>query len=153
MKIDIPGIGLLMIDTVILDLNGTLAVDGKVIEGAAERIQQLKEQSMAMYLFTGNSNGNGAEVAKQLGLKLFIAEDGHAKAEEAKKLHPDTTATIGNGRIDLELFRSVRLRIATLQAEGIYAPLLLNTDIVVPSINDALDLFLHKTRLIGTFRK
>jgi soluble P-type ATPase len=153
MNIDIPGIGLLMIDTVILDLNGTLAVDGKVIEGAAERIQKLKELSMAMYLFTGNSNGNGAEVAKQLGLKLFIAADGHAKAEEAKKLQPDTTATIGNGRIDLELFRIVRLRIATLQAEGIYATLLLNTDIVVPSINDALDLFLHKKRLIGTLRK
>ncbi|GEM_PF-3859298 len=43
MKIDIPGNGLLTIETIILDLNGTLCVGGKPVSGVASRIQKLSK--------------------------------------------------------------------------------------------------------------
>jgi len=44
MKIDIPGNGPLVIETIILDLNGTLCVGGKLVPGVKERIQELREK-------------------------------------------------------------------------------------------------------------
>jgi hypothetical protein len=38
MQFNIPGREVLEITTIILDLNGTLAIDGKIIEGVKERL-------------------------------------------------------------------------------------------------------------------
>ncbi len=153
MNISIPGHEPFAIETIILDLNGTLTIDGVVIEGVRERIAAIREQGMRLFLFTGDTNGNAAEIARELQLEMRVTKDSAAKAEEAKKLNPETAATIGNGRIDLELFKTVRLRILTLQAEGVHPHTLLASDIIVPSINDALDLFLKPKRLVATLRK
>ncbi|HEV7454499.1 MAG TPA: hypothetical protein VGO07_04540, partial [Candidatus Saccharimonadales bacterium] len=61
--------------------------------------------------------------------------------------------SIGNGLIDLELMKVVKLRIVTLQAEGVHIQTMLNSDIVIPTINDALDLFIDGQRLVATLRK
>ncbi|TSC78624.1 MAG: haloacid dehalogenase [Candidatus Peregrinibacteria bacterium Gr01-1014_25] len=153
MQYNIPGQEPLTIETLILDLNGTLAIDGKLIDGVRERIKELREQAMRIVLFTGDTNGNAAGIADELQLEVHVTKDALAKADEAKKLRPETAAAIGNGRIDLELFQTVRLRILTLQAEGVHRDTLLASDIIVPSINDALDLFLKPKRLIATMRK
>ena len=49
--------------------------------------------------------------------------------------------------------KMVKLRVVTLQAEGVHVQTLLNSDIVVPNINDALDLLIDSQRLIATLRK
>lgn len=152
MKLEIPGEKKpLVIDSLILDLNGTLAIDGILIEGVAERIQALQE-IVKLFLFTGDTHGNARKIADELGLEVRITKGADEKASEAMKLTPETCATIGNGKIDEKLFKLVRLSIATLQAEGVHLDTLLAADIVVPSINDALDLFLHEARLIATLR-
>lgn len=152
MNISIPGYAPFDIETIILDLNGTLAIDGKLIEGVKERIAALRERAIRLFLFSGDTQGNAADIARELQLEFRVTKDAIAKAEEAKKLKPKTAATIGNGRIDVELFKAVRLRILTLQAEGVHPEALLNADVIVPSINDALDLFLKPKRLIATMR-
>lgn len=153
MHLSIPGYDPFDIETIILDLNGTLTIDGKLIDGVKERIAALRERSMRLFLFSGDTQGNAADIARELELEVRVTKDAAAKADEAKKLHPETAATIGNGRIDLELFQTVRLRILTLQAEGVHPETLLHSDVIVPSINDALDLFLKPKRLIATMRK
>lgn len=140
------------IHTLILDLNGTLTIDGKVIAGVQERLNALREQ-LRLVLFTGDTQGNAGKIAQELGLEVRVKTGAEAKAAEARLLQQDHCATIGNGRIDLELFRAVRLRICVHQAEGVHPLTLLDSDIVIPSINDALDLFLHPRRLIATLRK
>ncbi len=152
MVFSIPGQGELDIDTIILDLNGTLAIDGKVIDGVKERIEALRALALRLFLFTGDTHGNAAEIARELQLEVRVTKSALAKAEEAVKLGADTAAAIGNGRIDAKLFEVVRLRILTLQAEGVHRETLLNSDIIVPTINDALDLFLKPQRLIATMR-
>jgi soluble P-type ATPase len=153
MKFDIPGQAMLEIQTVILDLNGTLTIDGKLIEGIEERIKILQANGLEFRLFTGDTLGTGTSIAEKLGLKLHVTKDGKAKFEEGQSLKSGQFAVIGNGRIDLDLFRSAALRVTTLQEEGIYAPLLSETDVLVKSIRDALDLFIHPKRLIATLRR
>ncbi len=151
MHYTIPGKDPFAIETLILDLNGTLTVDGILIAGVQERIDALREQ-LRLVLFTGDTQGNAHAIAKRLQIEVRVTPDARAKAEEAMSLEPETTATIGNGRIDLELFQTVRLKICVLQAEGAHPLTLLASDIVVPSVNDALDLFLKPKRLVATLR-
>jgi soluble P-type ATPase len=153
MTYDIPGQGQLEIKTLILDLNGTLSVGGVVPEGVKQRLDQLKTKGFKVLFFTGNTRNDADDLATSLGIEWKLAKDAVGKRNLALELEPDTCASIGNGLIDLELMKTVKLRIVTLQAEGVHIQTLLNSDIVIPTINDALDLFIDEQRLIATLRK
>lgn len=153
MTYDIPGQEQLEIKTIILDLNGTLSVAGTVPEGVKERLDQLKDKGFKVLFFTGNTRNDADELAADLGIEWKLAKNAEDKKNLALELEPDTCASIGNGLIDLELMKVVKLRIVTLQAEGVHVQTLLNSDIVIPTINDALDLFIDEQRLIATLRK
>jgi len=74
------------------------------------------------------------------------------KEEAMKNLNSQTTAAIGNARIDIGTFKHAKLSIATLQSEGIHAEILKYVDVVVSSINDALDFFIDKNTFSATMR-
>lgn len=152
MRVEIPGCDAFDIETVILDLNGTIAVDGKLIEGVAERIQELRKL-YRLVLFTGDTQGNAGAIAQQLQLEVRVTKNALEKAAQAQTLEPEKCATIGNGRIDLELFKTVRLRLAVIEKEGLNAALLGHADVFFTSILDALDFLLLKNRQIATFRR
>lgn len=153
MKYSIPGQDELEIKTIILDLNGTLAVGGIIPEGVKDRINHLKGRGFQILFFTGNTRNDADELAADLQIDWKLAKSADEKREAALMLGPESCASIGNGLIDLELMRTVKLRIVTLQAEGIHVQTLINSDIVVPTILDALDLFIDEQRLIATLRK
>lgn len=153
MKYQVPGMGELELKTVILDLNGTISVNGNLVEGVHERLAKLRELQYKIILFTGNTRGDADDIARDLGIDWVQAKDADAKADEARKLEPETCVSIGNGLIDLELMKAVKLRIVTLQAEGVHVQTLLNSDIVIPTINDALDLLINPDVLIASLRK
>jgi soluble P-type ATPase len=153
MDYDIPGVGQLTIKTIILDLNGTLSVGGQIPEGVKPRLTQLKGMGFIVLFFTGNTRNDADDLAQDLGIEWKLAKSAAEKRQLALELHPETCASIGNGRIDLELMKTVKLAIVTLQAEGVHVETLLASDIVIPTINDALDLFLDSQRLIATLRK
>ncbi len=152
MTYDIPGHQQLIINTIILDLNGTLSVGGAVPEGVRAKIDQLREKGLELVLFTGNTRGDAQDLADGLGISWRQAATAEEKRQLASEYDPATCATIGNGRIDLELTESVALGIVTLQAEGVHTKTLLAADIVVPNILDAVDLFIDAHRLIATLR-
>lgn len=149
----IPGVGELELKTLILDLNGTLTVKGEIPKGVKERLARIKELGYRILFFTGNTRNNADEIASELGIDWILAENGIAKRDEAIKLDPDKCVSIGNGLIDLELMKVVKLRIVTLQAEGVHVQTLLNSDVVIPSIIDALDLLIDPATLVATIRK
>ncbi len=153
MKHNIPGQGEIELKTIILDLNGTLSVGGVVPEGVKERLDQLKEIGYKVLFFTGNTRNDADDLAADLGIEWKLAKSAEDKRDLALELEPETCASIGNGLIDSELMKVVKLGIVTLQAEGVHVQTLLNSDIVVPTINDALDLFIDPQRLIATMRK
>ncbi len=153
MVYQIPGVGQLELKTLILDLNGTLTVMGVIPEGVKERLTRLKDLGYHILFFTGNTRNNADQIAAELGIDWILAENGDAKRYEALKLNPDTCVSIGNGLIDLELMKVVKLRIVTIQSEGVHVQVLLNSDIVTTSILDALDLLIDRSALIATLRK
>lgn len=150
---DIPGRDQLELKTIILDLNGTISVGGKLVEGVKERLRSLTATGFNIIFFTGNTRGDADEIAKELGIQWRLAASAEAKRQAAQELEPHTCVSIGNGLIDLELMKVVKLGIVTLQAEGVHVQTLLACEVVVPTINDALDLLIDSNRLIATLRK
>jgi soluble P-type ATPase len=45
---EIPGKGALHVSALVLDLNGTVAIDGEIIPGVAERVRALQKQGMTV---------------------------------------------------------------------------------------------------------
>jgi soluble P-type ATPase len=152
MRYSVPGQGELEIKTIILDLNGTLSVGGVVPNGVRERLTALKIAGFNILFFTGNTRNDADNLAADLGIEWRLAKNAEEKRDLARELDPETCATIGNGLIDLELMKVVKLGIVTLQAEGVHVKTLLASDIIVPTINDALDLFIDDQRLVATLR-
>jgi soluble P-type ATPase len=153
MKYNIPGSDEINIETIILDLNGTLSVGGIIVEGVKERLVKLKALGFKLVFFTGNTRNDADAIAEGLGIEWKMAKTAEDKRDLALSMNPDTCASVGNGLIDVELMKAVKLRIVTLQAEGVHTQTLINSDIVVPSIIDALDLLIDKQRLIATLRR
>jgi soluble P-type ATPase len=89
-----------------------------------------------------------------MSLELNLKKQFQKKIKSCFFLENDieTTAAIGNARIDIGKFKHAKLSIATLQSEGIHTGILPYVDIIVPNINDALDLFIDSDALIATMR-
>jgi len=65
----------------------------------------------------------------------------------------DETISIGNGANDVSMLKESSIGICVLGSEGAATEALIASKIVVPTINDALDLLLRSHRLIATIRK
>ncbi|MDB5183117.1 MAG: haloacid dehalogenase [Candidatus Saccharibacteria bacterium] len=149
----VPGHEDFYIETIILDLNGTLSIAGKLVDGVHERLNGLKARGFNIVFFTGNTRNDADALANELGIEWKLAKTAEEKRNLAQDMNPETCVSIGNGLIDIELMKIVKLSIVTMQAEGVHVQTLLNSDIIVPTILDALDLFLDEQRLIATLRR
>jgi soluble P-type ATPase len=76
-EIDIPGRGSLQLQHLVTDVNGTLAVDGQLIDGIAERIAQLKDR-FTIHLLTADTHGRQAGIDAQLNLTPVRIQRGTA---------------------------------------------------------------------------
>ena len=140
------------INTIVLDLNGTLTVNGKLEDSTKDLIIQLQNKGFRLVLISGDIRGNAKTIADELGMELYLGSTSDEKATQMQQFNKESTAAIGNARIDIGTFENAKLSIATLQAEGIHTEILHHVDIVVPSIDNALQLFLDKKSLEGTLR-
>jgi P-type E1-E2 ATPase len=151
----IPGRGSLSLSTLVLDLNGTVAIGGEIIPGIGARVKQLQARGMTCHLLTADTRGRGAATAATLGLALHRLRPGdEARQKEAfvREQGAGSTVAIGNGANDAGMLAAAALGIAVLQAEGTAIAALQAADVAVPDINAALDLLLYAQRLIATLR-
>ena len=142
---DIPGRETLELETVVLDLNGTVALDGAVVPGVGERVERLKAQGANVYLLTADTRGNGAAIATTLGINLHRLAAGDEKKSKqtfVERLGADRTAAIGNGANDAGMLQAATLGIVVLQAEGTATTAWQAADVIAPNILSALDLLL-----------
>lgn len=153
MNFEIPGQGNVDIKTLILDLNGTLAVNGQLVEGVKEKLDSLKEKGLQIILFSGNTRGNAQQIANELGIDFQQASNAAQKSKLIEKYEPMKCVTIGNGLIDEMILNKARIAIVTIQAEGVHIKSLMAADIAVPNIHDALELLLDEKKIIATLRK
>jgi len=154
MEINVPGKGILEITGIILDYNGTIAVDGFLIPGVQDVLNELSKD-IDIHIVTADTFGMArAELAgvrcsfKVLGLE----KQSQAKLEYLMETGAGNTACIGNGRNDRLMLRESILGIAVIQAEGAFTETVMSSDIICPDIFSALEFFRKPKRLIATMR-
>ena len=153
--VDIPGRGKLDLRFLVLDLNGTIALDGQVLLGVPERVAALQDR-LAVYLLTADTHGTGTAIASQLNAQLHRLTPGveaRQKAGFVRALGAAHAAAVGNGTNDALMLAAAALGIGVLGQEGLATAALQAADLVVPNIIAALDLFIHPKRLIATLRQ
>lgn len=148
----IPNGETIEINSIVFDLNGTLSVYGEIKESTKVLLKQLQELEYNLYLISGDVRGNVAKLSSEIGIQHFVAKTREAKGEIIDTLNPETCAAIGNARIDIDTFIKSKIAIATLQSEGIHKDIIEHVDIIVPSIDDALRLFIDTEAFLGTMR-
>jgi P-type E1-E2 ATPase len=153
-RVDIPGRGILELEYMMLDLNGTIALDGEVIAGVPQRLAALSE-SLDVHLVTADTQGRAAVIAEQLQVELVHVTPGDEADQKralVERLGAGRVVAIGNGANDAGMLRAAALGIAVIGTEGLAVEALQAAD-VVASIQDALDLLLYPRRLVATLRK
>ena len=154
MVIDIPGYKKIELYTLLLDYNGTIAIDGKIPNSVKERICKLCDEFRILVL-TADTYGTAREQCKELPVEVCTFPVGNAadyKRDILEQYGKETCVCIGNGRNDIQMFQGAALSIAIIGIEGACSALLRESDICVTSIEDALDLLLNPKRIIADLR-
>lgn len=155
-NLDVPGWGNLQLEHLVLDFNGTISFDGKLIPGVKERLQVLAEQ-LQIHIITADTFGTSAIQCQEIAGSLQILNHnqlGHTQKEKfVQSLGPANVVAIGNGANDVVMLEKVALGISVLESEGLCVYALTNSDLMARNICDALDLLIHPKRLIATLRK
>jgi len=155
MIIDIPGHIRLEIKHVVCDYNGTIAVDGKLIDGVREIINELSED-MEFHVITADTYGFVERELENVNCKLVkIPEQSQAdsKLEYIAAIGKDHTVCMGNGNNDRLMLKEACLGIALIQEEGACIESLLASNVICKSIIDAFGYFKEPKRLMATLRR
>lgn len=154
-ELEIPGRGNLKLQHLVLDVNGTLAVDGTLLDGVARRLAALRDR-LEIHLLTADTHGRQASIDQQLNLQAVRVGPGNEtakKIEFVQRLGAESVAAIGQGANDAGMLRHAALGICVLSPEGAAAETLLAADLVTPNIMNALELFEKPLRIVASLRK
>lgn len=154
-NVDILGFGALRLANLVLDFNGTLAVDGRLLPGVKERLRRLAD-FLSVHVVTADTFGKARSQLKDTRCRIAVLgmrSQDRAKAAYVRRLHAPNTACIGNGRNDRLMLRIAALGIAVIQAEGAAPETVREADIVAIDVCDALDLLWKPLRLVATLRR
>ena len=153
LTVDIPGRGSLTLSHLVLDYNGTIALDGEIIDAVRSRLEVLAKD-LTLWVITADTHGTAAEKCKGLPVQLRTfptVQVGEIKAACCKELAGGVVC-VGNGFNDIPMAEVCDLSIAVIGPEGCCGALLTRCDMVVTSIEDALDLLRLPHRLRATLR-
>ena len=158
-EVDLPCGVFYNLQNILLDLNGTMTVDGEWIDGVRERLQEIVK-ILNVYILTADTNQTLAELAEPLvekypirALRLEPGRGDIQKLEFLREIGRENTVAIGNGCNDVLMLKDAALGICVLGGEGASVNAMMASKLVVLNICDALDLFLKPSRLIATLRK
>ncbi|UCE35229.1 MAG: HAD hydrolase family protein [Deltaproteobacteria bacterium] len=151
----VPGRGTYTLEHLILDLNGTVSVDGRIVRGVKERLRELSRE-LEITVVTADTNRNAERLVADLPVSIqTIRENQENEQKLAVVLEKgkEHTVSIGNGCNDVSMLRESAIGICVLGREGASPEVLMASDVVAPTINDALDLLLKPQRLRATLRR
>lgn len=160
-SITIPGGEVLTLHHLVSDLNGTLALDGALVAGVAERVARLGG-SLAVHILTAGTHGGIERAQDELARACAVAganvphwervTTGADKLRYVVALGAESVVALGNGANDVAMLGAAGLSTAVLGGEGAHTGALAAARIAVPSPLAALDLLLHPDRLVATLR-
>lgn len=154
-KFDIPGLGEYNLEHLVMDVNGTLAVDGQLIDGVAAKIASLRDR-LTIHLLTADTHGRQAVIDRQLDLTAVRITPGGESAQKAdyvRRLGSEKVAAIGQGANDAEMLAVAHLGICVMSLEGVAKETLLACDLIAPTILSALELLEKPLRIVASLRR
>lgn len=155
LEIPIPDAETLVLEHLVADFNGTLALDGRLLPGVADALRNLASR-LAIHVVTADTFGGATQALEGLPVRLTrlpAGPHGAAKRRYAEDLGAGRCVAIGNGRNDEQLLAAVALGIAVVQGEGAARETALAAHVLVPDIGTALGLLIHPNRLVATLRR
>jgi P-type E1-E2 ATPase len=154
-ELNIPGRGQMKLEHLVCDVNGTLAVDGKLLDGVVRGFSTLKDR-LTIHLLTADTHGKQDLIDRQLNLNAIRIEPGEEaaqKAEYVQQLGADRVAAIGQGANDAAMLKAARLGICVFSSEGVASETLIAADLVIADIISALELLEKPLRVVASLRK
>ncbi len=154
-ELNIPGRGLVQLEHLVCDVNGTLALDGQLLDGLARDLTALRDR-LELHLLTADTHGRQTVIDQQLGLQAVRVQAGQEAAQKAdyvRQLGAHHVVAIGQGANDAEMLKAAALGICVLSREGAAGETLLAADLVTPDIFSALELLEKPLRIVASLRK
>lgn len=132
-RINIPGWGNMDVKNIALDMNGTIATDGRIPPEVREKISSLADK-VRIYILTADAQGTASEEIRDMNIELVKITEEDSKRGEfefLKTLDLERTVAVGNGNNDQLILKEAGLGIAVLGEEGLSISVIKNADIVV----------------------
>jgi soluble P-type ATPase len=151
---DIPGRPRCEVEHLVLDYNGTLALDGILLPGVRPALTGLSDQ-LIVHVLTADTFGRSALELQGLPLTFSIVPEGMQdkhKKNYVEVLGAEHCICIGNGRNDCLMLECAAVGIAVVQQECAAAAALRCADIIAPDILSALALLQNPLRMTATLR-
>lgn len=153
-QIEIPGHGILNLEVLVLDYNGTLALDGKLLPAVKDKLIELS-QHLELHIITADTFGTVVSSCSCLPVTVKVLQSGNHTEEKADYLSGfgnRQVVAVGNGANDQMMLRQADVGIVVIGPEGCSAKCILGADVIVQKITDAFDLLLNPKRLAATLR-
>ncbi len=154
-ELNIPGRGTLQLEHLVCDVNGTLTLDGQLMEGLVRTITNLRT-CLEVHLLTADTHGKQYIIDHQLNLqakRIQAGNEAQQKAEYVRSLGADHVVAIGQGANDAAMLKEAALGICVLSREGAALETLLAADLVVADIYIAFELLEKPLRIVTSLRK
>lgn len=154
LRLDIPGRAAYLLKYLVLDLNGTLAVDGRFPEGVLPALSYL-HRSLDIWVVTADTRGTAEDMVRGLDVHLHTVPPGEevvGKSSLVARLGSERTVAFGNGTNDVAMLQEAVLSVCVVGPEGAAKDAFLASDVAVPGIVPGLELLIHTHRLVATLR-
>jgi len=154
-QVNIPGKGTMTLQVLVLDYNGTVALDGEMFQSVKDNLLSLSP-FLEIHILTADTYGTVSRQCEGLPVQVKVLESIDHTTEKGDYLRQFNTReiiAIGNGANDQLMLERAELGIAVIGAEGASIPTLLSADLVVNKIEDALGLLIEPRRLKATLRQ
>jgi soluble P-type ATPase len=147
-----PGMESLDIHFVLIDFEGTLAMDGRVHPKAKDKVNLLSKRA-TITILTKSNREKVEETLRKMKVEILYVTEGDStqqKLNVLQRLGPHQTAVIGNGLDDVRILEQAGLGMCVIGKEGSSAEAVAKADLVVTNVLDALDFLLKPLRQRAT---
>lgn len=135
-EVKVPGRRAYTFEYLVLDLNGTISLDGEIIAGAAERIESLRSL-INIIVLTADTGGRAQDLGKKLKVEIRKIQPKDEQVQKLKLVHEfgsENTVAIGNGANDVLMLKGSALGICVLGPEGAATEAMHNSHLIVSDI-------------------
>jgi len=153
-EVAVPGYKTLTLEHLVLDYNGTLAVDGILVDGVKECLSSLADR-LKVHVLTADTFGKVRSGMEGVPCEVSILPPGNQEAGKLayiRQLDCERVVAGGNGRNDRLMLKAAALGFAVILKEGAAVETLMSADVVFTDIVEALEFLKNPLRMTATLR-